>query len=308
MLDDKNTDHKVNYSDLRTWRAKIRNKNHEEQKIASIPKPFLKWAGGKRQLLKVLAQNLPKEYNTYYEPFVGGGALFFYLLPDNAMLFDNNPILMNVYQVIQRSVDELIQLLQEHRNEKEYFYSIRKMDRNGQFQTLSPIEKASRTIFLNKTCFNGLYRVNSRGEFNVPFGRYKNPNYCDIPNLEAVHKALQNISLQVGSFEKVLDFAEKGDFVYFDPPYVPLSKTANFTSYTKEDFAMEDQQRLVEVFNELDQRGCKVLLSNSYSDFVLDKFQQYEIIPVDAKRAINSDASKRGYIKEALIRNYSLDE
>lgn len=295
---------KENTTDFKRWVEKIRMDNRKKQKIKDIPKPVLKWAGGKRQLLPQISNLLPSKYNNYIEPFVGGGALFFYLMPENATLIDNNPILINVYQVIQNSVSELIDSLKKHRNEKEYYYNVRKLDRQSSFADLSEIEKASRTIFLNKTCYNGLYRVNSKGQFNVPFGRYKNPKYLDKRNLLAVHRLLQNVTLINDSFEKVLELAKTNDFIYFDPPYVPISDTANFTSYTKEDFSLKDQENLARVFKKLDERGCYVLLSNSYCDFILEQYQDYEIVPVKAKRAINSNAKKRGYIKEVLIRNY----
>lgn len=286
------------------WIRKKRQSNLNAKKIVDYPKPILKWAGGKRQLISQISDHLPKEFDTYFEPFVGGGALFFYLLPEKGILVDNNPVLINVYTVVKNNVEILIKSLRKHRNEKEYYYELRNLDRNENYNKISTIEKASRTIFLNKTCFNGLYRVNSKGQFNVPFGKYKNPNYCDEKNLRTVSKILQNTKIYHDSFEKVLELAKTKDFIYFDPPYIPISKTANFTSYTKENFTIKDQETLAQLFEKLDEKGCYVLLSNSYSDFILERYKEFQITPVQAKRAINSDASKRGSIKEVLVKNY----
>ena len=249
---------------------------------------------------------LPDSFNTYFEPFVGGGALFFHLTPKKAILIDNNPVLINAYKIIQNNVEELIKSLQKHKNEKEYYYKIRNVDLLDEFNEWSDIEKASRILFMNKCCYNGLYRVNSKGHFNTPFGKYKNPKFCDEINLRAVHKSLQGIQILLSSFETCLKYAKKDDFVYFDPPYDPLSDTANFTGYTKEKFGKKEQERLKRVFDELSERGCKVLLSNSYTDFILKLYKDYNISLVTAKRVINRDASKRGKIKEILVCNYQI--
>ncbi len=281
-----------------------KSKIEKKKTIVDVPKPFLKWVGGKRQLILQMNDYFPKEFNKYIEPFVGGGAIFFYLLPETAILIDVNKELINTYNIIKNNVSELIKSLKNHKNEKDYYYEVRSKDRNPEeYNKLSDVNKASRTIYLNRCCFNGLYRVNSKGQFNVPFGKYKNPKFCDEENLVAIHKALQNALLINDSFEKCLDFAEKGDFIYFDPPYVPISSSANFTSYTKGNFGKEDQIRLFNVYKNLDERGCKVMLSNSYSDFILDLYKDYQINILYAKRAINSDGSKRGEIKELLITN-----
>ena len=286
-------------------RASIRLQNRTTKKIASLPHPFMKWAGGKRQLLAQIDPHLPKEYGTYIEPFTGGGALFFYLLPERAVLIDVNELLIKAYQVIQSQVDPLIQSLKTHKNEKEYYYLVRAMDRAEDYVQLSDIEKVSRILYMNKCCFNGLYRVNSKGYFNVPFGKYKNPKFCDPPNLHAVSEVLNNVTLLSGSFDQCLTFAKKEDFIYFDPPYHPLSSTANFASYAKDSFSEDDQRHLKDVVDKLHKRGCKILQSNSYSDFILDLYQDYEIIEVKATRMINRDANKRGKIKEVLIKTYS---
>ncbi len=268
------------------------------------PHPFLKWAGGKRQLLPQMEEHFPKYCNRYIEPFIGGGAVFFHLLPENSIVSDNNPDLINCYKVIKQDVEGLIKSLKKHRYEKNYYYEIRALDRDVKnFADLSDVEKASRSIYLNKTGYNGLYRVNSKGLFNVPFGRHKNPKICDETNLRNVSQALKKVEIFRGSFEICLDFAEKDDFIYFDPPYFPLSDTALFTSYTKNSFDKSSQIKLFEVFKELNMRGCNLMLSNSYSEFILDLYKDFKIITLKAKRNINSNSQKRGLIKEALILN-----
>lgn len=285
-------------------KMRMREINKKARSIVDVPKPFVKWAGGKRQLISQMDQYFPKDYNNYIEPFVGGGAIFFYLLPKKAVLIDNNKELINVYKIIKNNVRDLIESLKNHENKEEYYYKIRKMDRNPEiFNNLSDVEKASRTIYLNRCCYNGLYRVNNNGQFNTPFGRYKNPTFCDEKNLIAVHEALKGVQLINNSFEKCLDLAEKGDLVYFDPPYYPLSKTANFTSYTRDNFGKEEQIKLHDVFCRLNEKGCKVILSNSYNEFILDLYKDFNLNVLQAKRAINSIASKRGLIKEVLITN-----
>lgn len=268
------------------------------------PYPFLKWAGGKRQLITQMVNHFPKSYKKYIEPFVGGGAVFFYLLPDKAILSDNNPDLVTCYKVIKNDVKLLIKSLSKCEYDEKQYYKTRAIDRDEEtYKKLSDVEKAARTIYLNKTGYNGLYRVNSKGFYNVPFGLHKNPTICDEKNLIAVHIGLRNVKIIQGSFEICLNFAEKNDFIYFDPPYHPLSRTSNFTSYLKGNFGKDSQKMLYEIFKMLDDRGCKLLLSNSYSDFILDLYQDYEIIILKARRSINSNAKKRGLIKEVLIKN-----
>ncbi|MHA1195623.1 MAG: DNA adenine methylase [Promethearchaeota archaeon] len=294
-----NENNKWNFLDIK------RRQNRKAKSIVDVPKPFLKWAGGKRQLISQMDPYFPKKFNKYIEPFVGGGAIFFYLLPKRAILMDINQELINVYNVIKNNIEELINSLKKHVNEREYYYKIRNLDRDPSiYENLSNVEKASRTIYLNRCCYNGLYRVNSKGQFNVPFGRYKNPQFCDEKNLMVVHEALQNVEIVNASFEKCLDFAEKNDFIYLDPPYVPISSSSNFTSYTKDNFGREDQIKLHHIFKALDERGCKVMLSNSYNEFILNLYKDYKINILQAKRAINSDAKKRGEIRELLITNF----
>ncbi len=281
-----------------------RQLNFQHKKIVEVPRPFIKWVGGKRQLIPQLSQHFPINFNKYIEPFVGGGAVFFYLLPQKSVLMDINPELINTYQVVKNKVEELIESLQQHKNDKEYFYEIRAWDRDkSRFRTLDKVERASRTIFLNKTCYNGLFRVNKKNQFNTPFGRYKNPTICDELNLRSVSVALKNTKIHLGDFSNSIKFAESGDFIYMDCPYHPVSDTANFTSYTKDDFGVVEQKRLHEVFSELDNKDCTVLLSNSYTPFILDLYQDYTIHIVHANRAVNCDPNKRGKIREVLISN-----
>ncbi|KKK41142.1 hypothetical protein LCGC14_0811270 [marine sediment metagenome] len=269
------------------------------------PHPFLKWAGGKRQLISQMLKYFPRNYNKFIEPFIGGGAVFFFMKPKISIIIDINEELINCYKVIKTNVKELIELLRNHKNEKDYYYNIRAIDRDEEkFSKMSNIQKASRMIYLNRCCYNGLYRVNRKGEFNVPFGKYNNPKFCDEGNLLAVSKTLENVSIIHNSFEICLDYAEKGDFIYFDPPYHPISKTSSFTSYTKENFESDSQQKLFNVFKNLDERDCKLMLSNSYNEYIKNLYNEYKIIKLDAKRAINSNATKRGNIKELLILNY----
>lgn len=283
---------------------------HNKLKHNSLPHPFLKWAGGKRQLLSQMDFYFPKKFTKYIEPFVGGGAVFFHLFEKNLLnrkeviLIDINSEIINVYEVIQNNVDELIELLKNHRNEEGYYYKIRSKDRDLiKYNKMSNVEKASRMIYLNRCCYNGLYRVNSKGEFNVPFGKYKNPNFCDEENLIAVKKVLKDIKILHSSFEVCLNYAKQDDFIYFDPPYYPLSETSSFTSYTKEDFREDAQKKLFDVFQKLDDRGCKLMLSNSDNDFIRNLYSDYKIITLKAKRVINCNAEKRGNINSLMILN-----
>jgi len=281
------------------------------RKIISVY-PFVKWAGGKRQLLSEFKKYFPAidSYDRYFEPFLGGGAVFFDLQPDRAVLMDINEELINTYKVIQNNIEGLIQELKKHkeRNSKEYFYEIRNWDRLPNYKERTAVERAARFIYLNRTCFNGLYRVNSKGQFNVPFGQYKNPRILDEENLRNVHLLLNNgkdILIENVDYKKVLEYAQEGDFIYFDPPYYPLEPTS-FTSYTKDDFGPEEHEELAAVFKELTDRGCKVALSNSSTDKVreLYSFEGVELIPLQARRNINSDVNGRGAIEELLIINY----
>jgi len=279
--------------------------------ILVTPKPFVKWAGGKRQLIPILNQNLPDSFGTYYEPFLGGGALLFHILTDKngqkCSISDLNSDLVLAYTTIRDRIDSLIASLKNHeknyqKNSESYYYSIRESNPR------SAIEKTSRLIFLNRTCFNGLYRVNSKGKFNVPLGKYSNPNIVNEENLRAVSHILQSsrISIKCRDFEAVLRDAKKGDLIYFDPPYQPVSATANFTSYTNKDFTYDDLTRLAELCLKLDSRGCNVLLSNSDSKEVAEVFAKntWKITRIEANRSINSNSKKRTGHFELLIKNY----
>lgn len=265
------------------------------------PRPFLKWAGGKTQLLEQYQTYFPARLKTYYEPFLGGGAVFFNLQPKKAFLSDINGELINAYCCVRDEVEALIMLLQEHqlKHSKDYYYQMR-AGGSG-----SNLERAARFIYLNKTCFNGLYRENSKGEFNVPVGRYKNPSICNPDLLRSASAALQFAKIEVKNFEAVLEVAEgRGDFVYFDPPYHPISNTSNFTSYSRFSFSENDQIRLRDTFAILASRGVKVMLSNSDCLFIKELYQDFKIHVISASRSINSDTKKRGKITELLITSY----
>ncbi len=302
------------------------------QNIGTPAKPFLKWAGGKGQLIEQLRQNLPKEIATsgrikkYFEPFMGGGAVFFWLSQGyeikQAYLYDINPEIVMAYKAVKLNMNALVKQLGEL--EKEY-YATRKTSRdrifyekreeyNGYISRRVPNNVVRRTallVFLNKTCFNGLFRVNSHGLFNVPFGRYERPTICDEDNLKAINKVLKNTHNEKADFSECLKNADEQSFVYFDPPYRPISRTANFTGYIKGGFDDNEQQRLKRVFDQLNAKGTKVMLSNSDpqninpdDDFFDALYQRYSIKRLLANRMINSNAAKRGGIKEILITNY----
>ena len=272
-------------------------------------KPFLKWVGGKQQLLLQFERLFPKSFGRYVEPFAGGGAVFFHLsnmqrLPDRSFLFDHNEELINVYLVVRDQLDTLIKKLEKHQKNhcKEYFYEIRELDRKG--YKISDLERAARFIYLNKTCYNGLYRVNRNKQFNTPIGSYKKPNIFNQNALELASFALQDVLLKVTDFRELTQFADAKDFFYFDPPYDPISETANFTAYTANSFQKQDQKDLARVFMELTEKGCFCMLSNSDTAFIRELYQNFNIHTVYAKRAINSNGSKRGSIQEVVVTNY----
>ncbi|NLN64406.1 MAG: DNA adenine methylase [Clostridiaceae bacterium] len=270
--------------------------------------PVVKWAGGKRQILDEIIKHVPDDFTAYYEPFVGGGAVWFRLCPQKAAVNDVNAELVNIYRVIRDHVDQLVSDLKKHENNKEYFYKIRQIDRDSKaYSKLTPVEKASRTIYLNKTCYNGLFRVNQAGEFNTPFGNYKNPNIVNEPVLRAVSEYLNNADIEFTcvDFELALKNIKKGSFAYLDPPYDPVSITANFTGYDKGGFGKSEQIRLKSVCDQLNEKGIRFLLSNSATPFILELYKDYIIEIVQAKRIINSNSKKRGEIDEVLIKNYS---
>jgi DNA adenine methylase len=267
---------------------------------AAAPRPFLKWAGGKGQLLEQYAPLFPRRYQRYHEPFLGGGAVFFRLRPTRATLADGNAELIDCYCAIRGDLRGVLEALRPHVYDKEHFYAVRALDPAG----LPLAERAARTIFLNRTCFNGLYRVNSKGRFNVPFGRYDNPTIADVPNLRACAVALRRVRLECAPFASVLERARRGDFVYFDPPYHPVSKTACFTAYGAGGFGAEDQRELARVYAELDRRGVLVMLSNSGAPLVRELYDGFRLVEVRASRAINSKAAKRGAVRELVVLNY----
>lgn len=270
--------------------------------------PFLKWVGGKRQIMPAIVDRLPKNISNYnyIEPFIGGGAVLFNLQPKNGIINDFNAELINVYETIKNDLDNLINDLKKHENTSDYFYELRGLDRTPEFKNLTSVQRASRIIYLNKTCFNGLYRVNNAGEFNAPFGRYKSPNIVNEPTLKAVNKYLttNDIKLVSGDYETVLLKAEKNSFVYLDPPYHPISVNSNFTGYVQGGWDMYDQIRLRTNCDKLHEKGIKFLLSNSASQLIFDQYKDYKIETVKAIRSINSDGEKRGEVDEVLIRNY----
>lgn len=283
----------------------------EYTEIGEAPKPFLKWAGGKSQLLDQFAPFIPREFGHYHEPFTGSAAVFWFLFTlksrgelnfGSSRLTDSNAELINCYEVVRDDVLQLIEKLRNHRDkhEKDYYYQIRALSN----REMSKAERAARFIYLNKTCFNGLYRVNRAGKFNVPIGSYQKPRIFDERTLLAANRALQDVMLQIADFRDVVHHAKKGDFIYFDPPYAPLSKTSSFTSYTSDQFGSVEQEALALTYSDLDKIGCKVMLSNSWVEEIQKLYKGYNCIEVKASRAINSKADKRGKISELLVLNY----
>lgn len=270
--------------------------------------PVLKWVGGKRQLLDTIKPFLPKRISSYCEPFLGGGALLFNLQPKKIFINDINQDLMRVYSVIKNDVESLINKLSDYKNESDFFYYIRSLDRDREkYNLMSEVEKAARILYLNKTCYNGLYRVNNAGEFNSPFGNYQNPNIVNAPTLRAVSKyfnSVERFQLTSVDYSEVLENVRKGTFVYLDPPYDPISDTSNFTGYSKGGFTKDEQVRLRECCDDLTRRGIKFMLSNSSTEFIKEQYRNYNINVVKAKRMVNSIANKRGDVEELLIRNY----
>ncbi|WP_251949309.1 DNA adenine methylase [Thermococcus argininiproducens] len=279
----------------------------EDDKMAE---PVLKWAGGKRQILPQIVALMPKDFKerTFHEPFFGGGAVTFWLEPKRGTINDINLKLINFYLVVRDYVEELIQDAKQHKNEKEYYYKAREEFNKIIREGFRPphIRLASLLLYLNKTGYNGLYRENRKGEFNVPFGRYKNPTIVDEERLRKVSEVLKRLEIYNEDFTYILTVARPGDLVYFDPPYHPISKTANFTSYSKDDFTQKDQERLRDVCIELHEMGVYFILSNSHAQPVRELYEgikEFEVITVYANRAINSKADKRGKIAEILVTN-----
>ena len=275
--------------------------------------PVLKWGGGKRQLLKEILPLIPKNITTYYEPFVGGGAVLFSLQPKKAIINDYNDELINVYKVIMDNPDELVRILKIHKenNSSEYYYKTRELDRTSDYENLNNIERAARIIYLNKTCYNGLYRVNQAGQFNSPYGKYKNPNIVNLPTVKAMHDYFNNnnITITSGDYMETLKKIRSNtkSFVYLDPPYYPLSSSSSFTGYTDNGFGEEQQVELKKECDKLNKKGIRFLLSNSSCDFIENLYtHDYNIRVIKAKRVLNSDGNKRGEIDEVLIFNYDI--
>jgi len=279
-------------------------------------KPFIKWVGGKGKLIPELEKYFPKEFNRYYEPFVGGGALFFYLKQTKNISFssinDINSKLITTYKQIQRNPKKLITLLKnieiEYKKlsleeQEKFFYQKRELYNK---ENIDELTTTAYLIFLNKTCFNGMYRENSKGEYNIPFGDQKNPTICDEENILAISKCLKNTKITNLSFEKSIENCQKGDFIYFDPPYYPVNTTSNFTSYSKSSFGPKEQEKLRDVFAGLAKKGCLVMLSNSNTPFINDLYKNFHINYLFAARSINSKGDKRGKIKEVVITSYEI--
>lgn len=273
----------------------------------NLVSPVLKWVGGKRQLVETFSSLLPKKITSYCEPFIGGGALLFYLQPNHIYINDINKDLILLYSIIKKDVENLINVLGKCKNEPDFFYSIRDLDRDREkYSSLSDVEKAARILYLNKTCYNGLYRVNNAGEFNSPFGNYRNPNIVNEPVLRAVSAYFNNATVVFSSVDyiEILAKIQNDTFVYLDPPYDPVSDTSNFTGYSKGGFSRDDQIRLRQCCDDLHKRGVKFMLSNSATSFIKEQYAAYNITVVQAKRAINSVGSRRGDVSEIVVRNY----
>ncbi|ALG68084.1 DNA adenine methylase [Beggiatoa leptomitoformis] len=279
---------------------------------ASHIKPFIKWVGGKRGLLDELLKRLPQHFNHYFEPFVGGGALFFelrkrgVLTGKNTYLFDKNAELINAYQTVQQNPDALITQLQhfQEQHSAEFYSDIRALDRQSTFASLTTEMRAARFIYLNKTCFNGLYRVNKQGFYNVPMGNYAKPAICDAELLLSAHQALIGVTVLHADYSHVAQLAKKNDFIYFDPPYYPLSTTSNFTAYNQHLFLDEQQKQLFNLFKQLDNSDCLLMHSNSDTPFMRELYKIYYTDTVQMHRFINSKKEGRGKINEVIIRNY----
>lgn len=272
--------------------------------------PIVKWAGGKRQVLNELINRLPQKYNKYFEPFIGGGALLFALCPHEAYISDLNEELLSVYKCLNDSdlflsLKNILVEFQAKHNE-EFYYKVRSMDRNENFNDLPIYLKAARMIYLNKAGYNGLYRVNKEGYFNVPFNKKNKVNLFDEENISLLHQYFVNNDVEIAKndFSQVLNLAQEGDLVYFDPPYDDIDNKKSFTSYTKDSFGKNDQIRLFEVVKELTKKGVFVMVSNHNTSFIQELYKGFKIDVIKAKRMINSDSSKRGNIEEVIIRNY----
>jgi len=273
-----------------------------------MSKPPLKWAGGKRKLLPSIMPLLPTKYNRYIEPFSGGASLFFRLKPENAILCDINEELINFYKILRDDHEGLIESLKKHENTEEYYFKIRDVDRTEGYKSWTNVERASRFLYLNKTCFNGLHRVNSKGHFNVPFGNRKSPNIVDEFVLRRCSRILTTADLRTDDFKEIMPDIEQGNFIYCDPPYDPISKTASFTGYSKEDFGDADQARLKGFCEYAASAGAYFAVSNSDTEFIRDLYKDYCINTIQAARSINSKGAGRGKVNEVFITNYEVEQ
>lgn len=270
-----------------------------------MTKPFLKWAGGKRQLLPEIMALMPTQFDRYFEPFIGGGAVFFHAQPKHSFISDVNEELINCYQIVRDRPQELIASLGKHLYEADYFYALRNIDRDTEiFASLDRVERASRLIYLNRTGFNGMYRVNKKGHFNVPFGRYVNPKIVNEPLILAASSALRDTQIEIAPYDVALSKAQSDDFVYLDPPYMPVSKTASFTSYAKDDFGFDKQEALADFCRYLDKKQVRFIASNAYLPPIIELYRGFQQKEIKARRAINSRADKRQYVSEILIWNF----
>ncbi|WP_029238581.1 DNA adenine methylase [Streptococcus sobrinus] len=270
--------------------------------------PFTKWTGGKRQLLPQLHAHRPEQFNRYFEPFIGGGAFFFDLAPQNAVINDSNAELINAYHQIMNNPGELLDLLRLHQdnNSREYYLDIRSADRDGRLELMTDVDRAARLMYMLRVDFNGLYRVNSNNQFNVPYGRYRNPKIVDVDLIHGISDYLNENAIEILNvdFEVAVEEAVSGDFVYFDPPYVPLNETSSFTSYTHDGFTLNDQIRLRDTFSDLTDRGVRAMLSNSATDIVEELYADFNIHRIEAVRTNGATRRSRGRVEELLITNY----
>lgn len=274
--------------------------------VDAAPGPVLKWVGGKRQLLPELLGRFPKRFGRYHEPFLGGGAIAFTVAPRAASLADANSELINFYRQVRDNVDELIVLAKRHRYDRDHYYEVRSWDRVPGLSNLTELQRAARFLYLNRTCFNGLYRVNGSGHFNVPFGSYRNPTIVNESRLRALSSYLRGpgVQLALSEFEESLKHPERGDFVYLDPPYDPLSPTASFTDYSRGGFDRGAQVALRDACVELDRRGVKFMLSNSSTDFILEIYSGLKVEQIGARRSVSARGSGRVPVDEVIVRNY----
>jgi DNA adenine methylase len=282
----------------------LRVSNSDEKTVA---KPFLQWVGGKREMIPQYRDLFPKKYNRYFEPFLGGGAMFFDLVPSKAFLNDNNRELFEVYKGVRDFPEQVVNILAflKERHSLELYMRVRELDREYDiFTDFRSYEIAARAIYLNQTCFNGVYRVNQKGQFNVPIGSSLNRLICDKETILKASQVLKKATITCVDFESTVEGADKGDFIYLDPPYYPVSKYSDFTRYTKEKFYQEDQVRLRDSVVGLSKKGAYVMLSNSDCEFIRELYKDFNVHTVQSSRSLNCKSDKRGKVSEVVITNY----